>query len=67
MRQQMAELAEVIAQLKQQNEKLQQASQNAAAGAMALMSATAQAQQLRTDLMRDMGHIREWRRNTTKT
>ena len=61
MRQQMAEQAEVIAQLKQQNEKLQQASPDAAAGAMALMNATAQAQQLRTDLMKDMGAISEWR------
>jgi len=60
-RQQMAEQAEVIAQLKQLNEKLQQVSPDAAAGAMALMNATAQAQQLRTDLMKDMGAISEWR------
>ena len=56
-----AQQAEVIADLQAKNQKLEQASPEAAAGAMALMSATAQAQQLRTDLQKDMGAIAEWR------
>ena len=56
-----AQQGEVIARLEEQNKRLEQASPEAAAGAMALMSATAQAQQLRTDLQKDMGAIAEWR------
>ena len=56
-----AQQSEVISRLEEQNKRLEQASPEAAAGAMALMSATAQAQQLRTDLQKDMGAIAEWR------
>ena len=57
----MAEQAKVIARLEEQNQKLQQASPDAAAGAMALMNATAQAHQLRSELMKDLGAASEWR------
>ena len=61
LRVQMSEQAQLNAKLVEQNEKLKQVSPDAAAGAMALMNATAQAQELRRALMSDMGAISEWR------
>ena len=57
----LAALEEENTNLRQQNEKLHQVGPEAAAGAMALMNASAQAQQLRMDLHKDLGAISEWR------
>ena len=56
-----AQQSEVIARLEEQNKRLEQASPEATTSAMSLMNATAQAQQLRVDLQKDMGAIAEWR------
>ena len=58
---QFSESMKVIAELRQQNEKLQQMSPDAAAGAMALMTATRDAERLRRELISDLGAASEWR------
>lgn len=61
LQQQMAESMKVISELREQNEKLQQAGPDAAAGAMALMAATRDAERLRRELITDLGAASEWR------
>ena len=68
MQKQMAEMQQLmeaqqaqLAQLQSENEKLRQASPEASAAAMALMNATANAQELRTGLVRDMAMLEEFK------
>ena len=58
---QVSESMKVIEELRAQNERLRQASPDAAAGAMALMAATRDAERLRRELMSDLGAASEWR------
>ena len=61
LQQQMSDSSKVIAELREQNAQLKQASPDAAAGAMALMAATRDAERLRRELISDLGAASEWR------